>query len=343
MLCGCSHSGKPKSAECPVLVKTGSVEAYNPHGTVSFPGKVRAAEDLNLAFKVSGTLLRTPVRQGGFVRRGQLLAEIDPRDYAIQLSATEAEYKQVKAQAERVIALYDKGSVAKSDYEQAVYGLQQITAKYNAHKNALSDTRLTAPFDCYVERYNFKASETVGAGMPVVSIINSALPEVEINIPASEYIRRDEFDAYDCTVEAFENETFPLELIGVNTKANLNQLYQMRFKLMPRSGQSRPTAGMTAMVNIHSKQNSAGLTSVPVSAVFPSDDVSAVWLIDTAAMTIGLQPVKVGEILLDGRMVIDEGLQSGQEIVTAGVRSLRDGQNVRRMAKESKTNVGGLL
>lgn len=60
---------------------------------------------------------------------------------------TEAEFRQVKGEAERVIELYNRKSVPVNDYEKAVYGLRQITAKYNAHRNALEDTRLLAPFD----------------------------------------------------------------------------------------------------------------------------------------------------------------------------------------------------
>ena len=46
------------------------------------------------------------MNDGAYVRKGQLLAELDPTDYQIQLDAAEAEYQRVKAEAERVMALY---------------------------------------------------------------------------------------------------------------------------------------------------------------------------------------------------------------------------------------------
>ncbi len=141
----------------------------------------------------------------------------------LQLAATEAEYKQVTAAAERVIRLYEKQSVSENDYDKAVSGLQQITAKYNAHRNALADTRLTAPFDGYVQKIHYDAGETVAAGMPVVSLISSSAPEVEINIPASEFIRSDEFKTYRCSSEIYPDREFPLKLVSISRKANLNQ------------------------------------------------------------------------------------------------------------------------
>lgn len=59
----------------------------------------------------------------------ELLAQIDPRDYELQLQAAEAEWQGIKAEAERVMALYADSVATASDYDKARYGLQQITAK----------------------------------------------------------------------------------------------------------------------------------------------------------------------------------------------------------------------
>ena len=74
-----------------------------------------------------------------------------------------------------------------------MYGLRQITAKYNHAKDQLEYTRLYAPFSGYVQKRLFDSHETVAAGMPVVSVISEGTPEVEINLPAVEYIRRRQF------------------------------------------------------------------------------------------------------------------------------------------------------
>ena len=135
-------------------------------------------------------------KDGARVQAGQLLAELDPTDYQVQLDATEAEYKQIKAEAERVMALYKDNGTTPSANDKAVYGLKQITAKYQHHKDQLGYTRLYAPFSGYIQKRLFEAHETIGAGMPVLSMISSGAPEVEINLPAAEYIRREQFDQY---------------------------------------------------------------------------------------------------------------------------------------------------
>ena len=66
--------------------------------------------------------------------------------------------------------------------DKAMYGLKQITAKYNHAKDQLEYTRLYAPFSGYVQKRLFDSHETIAAGMPVVSIISEGTPEVEINL-----------------------------------------------------------------------------------------------------------------------------------------------------------------
>jgi len=338
-----SCAEKKTAKENVTTVKTTVVESYGQELSLTFPGKVKAASDVNLAFRVSGTLLNVPVDAGVYVRKGQLLAEIDPRDYEIQLSATEAEYKQVKSEAERIIALYEKQSVPPNDYDKAVFGLQQITAKYNAHKNALADTRLYAPYEGYVQKRYFDANETIGAGISVISMINTGSPEVEINIPSSEYIRRDLYDSFYCSVDIYPDVTFPMELIAVTQKANLNQLYTMRLRLKPVAGQRFPTPGMSTMVTIHYKEKESTLTAIPAPALFEYKGNSAVWIYNPQSQTVTVREVKPLEIRTNGTIIISDGLKPEEIVVSAGVHSLEEGQIVERIPAVSTTNIGGLL
>ena len=94
-----------------LMVKTETVKNYENELQVTYPGRVKAAADVDLAFRVAGPIIRIPVQVGSFVRKGEVIAEIDPRDYELQYKATEAEYKQIKSEAERVIELYNRKSV----------------------------------------------------------------------------------------------------------------------------------------------------------------------------------------------------------------------------------------
>lgn len=338
---GCKHEKGQK--EVIKTVKTETAVTYGEKETVSFPGKVKAASEASLSFRISGPIERINVTEGQWVRKGEVLAEMDPRDYAVQFSATEAEYNQVKAEAERVISLYEKQSVSENDYDKAVSGLQQITAKYNAHRNALSDTKLRAPFDGYIQKRYFDKNETIAAGMPLFSMFSAATPEVEINIPAGEFIRRDRFDSYYGYFELYPNRIFPLELISINRKANLNQLYTVRFRMKDEGTSQTPTPGMSAMVTIRFKPGNTAFVTIPVTAVFEKEHLPAVWVYDGAQQKISARNIKISGMSANGSFVVSEGLKSGETVVTAGVHKLSDGEKVKLLPQATETNVGGLL
>lgn len=342
LVAGACGDAKVSRKNTSVTVRTDTVRLLEDKLSIVYPGRVKAASDVKLSFRVAGPILKVVPEEGAFVKKGQLIAQIDPRDYEVQLAATEAEYKQIKGEAERVMELYRRGSSSVNDYEKAMYGLKQITAKYNAHRNALADTRLVAPFDGYIQEKFYDAHETVAAGYPVVSMINNAYFDVEIDIPASDYIRQDLFKSFTCTFDVFPGHVFPLELVDVTRKANLNQLYHMRLRLKPVKGVDI-AAGMSVNVTIDYNPRGEVLMGIPVSALFEREGHSAVWVYNPKNGTIAARDVEVLRLQKDGEATVTSGVEAGEIVVSAGVHSLQDGMNVKVLKGVSKTNVGGLL
>lgn len=324
-------------------VKIDTVAQANERIYLQFPGKVKAAQDVNLAFRVSGTIRKIYVKEGSRVRAGQLLADLDPTDYQVQLDATEAQYRQIKAEAERVIALYEDQGTTPNDYDKAVYGLKQITAKYKHHKDELAYTRLYAPFDGYIQSKLFEAHETVGAGMPVLSMIGNGLPEVVINLPANEYINRDKFSDYSCTFDLYPDRTYPLKLISVTPKANANQLYTMRLQLTSQSA-PLPSPGMNTMVTIRSQADTTVPYQIPGGAILKEGNEAKVFIYSPSKGTIHLRPVTLVRLLSDGQTIITSSqIKEGDLIVVTGVHHLKDGEKVECLPQISNTNIGGML
>lgn len=324
-------------------MKVDTVLAADGQHSLQFPGKVKAAQDVNLAFRVSGTILRVYVDDGARVREGQLLAELDPADYQAQFDATEAEYRQVKAEAERVMALYKENGTTPNANDKAVYGLKQITAKYQHHKDQLGYTKLYAPFGGYVQKRLFDAHETVGAGMPVLSMVSAGMPEVEISLPAAEYIRRDRFSGYHCTFDVYPGKVYPLKYLSVTPKANANQLYTMRMQL-EADGLPVPSPGMNTMVTIQCDKDGTVLLSVPSSAVKRKEGKAQVLVYTPADGKVHGREVKVIHLSTDGRSVIaSDEVKPGELVVSSGVHHVEDGMSVRLLPAATDTNIGGLL
>lgn len=324
-------------------VKIDTVASADEQAFLQYPGKVKAAQDISLAFRVSGTIQKIHVEDGARVRQGQLLAELDPTDYQVQLDATEAEYRQIKADAERVMALYKDNGTTPSANDKAVYGLKQITAKYQHHKDQLEYTRLYAPFNGLVQKRLFEAHETIGAGMPVLSMISGGMPEVEINLPAAEYIRREQFSDYHCTFDIYPGHTYRLKLISITPKANANQLYTVRLQLLAGE-QPIPSPGMNTMVTIHCDKEDSHQLSVSSGAILQKDGKAQVFVYNPSDNKVESREVTLLRLMSNGRSLIQsEYLKPGELIIASGVHHLKDGETVKPLTPTTPTNIGGLL
>lgn len=338
-----SCSRQDKNHTLPKTVKIDTVRKAGTQVALQYPGRVKAAEDVNIAFRVSGTIRRIYVQDGQQVKAGQLLAELDPTDYQIQLDATEAQYKQVKSEAERIIALYNDGGTTPVAHDKAVYGLKQITALYQHHKDELAYTRLYAPFGGFIQKRLFEAHETVGAGMPVLQMVGAGSPEVEINLPAAEYIRRNQFGTCQCTFDVYPGNVYPLKLIGITPKANANQLYTMRLSL-DAEGLPLPSAGMNAMVSIRLDDSPTDEMLVSTNALLQADGRSIVFVYNTESGTVQSREVNLVRLTGNGDCIVtSDSLKTGDMVVSAGVHSIREGETVTPLPAVSETNVGGLM
>lgn len=328
--------------EIPQLVKAAAVNGYQGLSSVTYPGKIKAASYVKLAFRVAGPIKSVYVNAGQKVKKGQLLAELDPRDYKLQFDAARAEYTQVKGESGRIIELYRLGSVPVNEYDKAVAAEQRITALYEARRNALNDTRLKAPFDGYIQNKYFDAPEIVAQGTPVLSMIDNDYLEVNVSLPTGDFIRRGDFISYEATPDVYPGSVLPLELLDIEQGANYNQLFTARFRLKKTAAISL-APGMSVTVTIRLKPLSGELTSIPVSALFEKAGRSYVWLYSDPDRTIRMTSVEVQQMMKDGTVIVRSPLRQGQTVISAGVNELRDGQKVRLLPPVPASNVGGLL
>ena len=85
------------------------------------------------------------------------------------------------------------------------------------------------------------------------------------------------------------------------------------------------------------------MVSIPLTALFETGGKPTVWIYDENDRKVTLRNIILYEIRTDGTVVISEGLKAGEQVVTAGVHALSDGEKVKLAPTVSTSNVGGLL
>src|SRR5574344_959834 len=305
----------------------------------TFSGVVTEKSEINLGFKTPGQIEQIYVKEGDYVHPGQLLARLDSKDYALGVAAAQAQYTQMSNELARMEKLYQSHSISGNDYEKATSGLKQLSVNLQSNKNKLSYTRLYAPVAGYIQSVNFQRAEMVGAGSPVFSLINSGQMKIEISLPMNVYMQRDKISSIDCIVNSQRKS---LKLLSIVPKADASQLYKAVLVFSHPIDKSI-SAGMNVQVNIHlSEPMHAQAISVPLHAIFKQGEKTYVWVLNSNS-TISKREITVGTIDNDGTAIVLSGLSGSEQVVTAGVNSLQQGEKVKQIAPQSQTNIGGLL
>lgn len=323
-------------------VKVSKAQSISGIEQKNFSGIVKEARSVNLSFRVAGPVAKLHVDEGDFVKKGDLVAEIDTRDYALQLSVAQAEFEKVTSETSRVVELYKRNGVTEADYQKAVAGEKMITAQLNRAKDQLADTKLLAPFSGYIQSLKFEVGEIVNIGMPIASFIDLNAYHVEVDIPASLFVDRDRFTDFTCQLNLPDSKEIPLKLLHNQAKANSSQLYRLVFQLDPKADK-RIAPGMEVKVLINYNLSSKRLCSVPLHAVFNSEGKTCIWVLNQKDSTVSKTEVVSGHLTEDGHIHIVSGLKGNETIVVAGVNLLNDGEKVEVIKPVSETNIGGLL
>ena len=148
-----------------------------------FAGMATPDDAVNLAFKVAGQVLDVPVSQGAGVKKGELLAELDPRDIELQVAATRSAFEETRSQQQRMQRLLEHEAVSRQEAEAAATRYAQARSTYENTLDLLKDTRLKAPFAGVVERKYVDNFERVQAGQPILRLVNPVTSTVQFTLP----------------------------------------------------------------------------------------------------------------------------------------------------------------
>lgn len=300
----------------------------------NFSGLVKENSTVSLSFRTAGQIQNILVKEGSHVKRGQLVATLDTKDYQLQVDAAQTQYNQLKNEVERLRQLHEGKSLSGNDYEKAVSGLEQLRIQLQNAKNQLSYTRLTAPVDGTIQKVNFEPSEMVNAGLPVMDLIDTRGMEVEINVPAEVYRQLSNMtDAY-CMAAG---ERYELHRTSVLTKADANQLFTVRYAI---DGRLNAGVNVDVYIELGGDATMSGL-SIPAHAIFEEGGKPYVWVVEQGDV-VKRHAITLNGVDSEGMAVVGSGISATDRVVKAGVKALHEGDKV-KVVTQRKTNVGDLL
>jgi RND family efflux transporter MFP subunit len=319
----------------PVQMMT--IGAASAGGVREFPGQVRAAEEIELSFEVSGRIIELNAREGSTVARGALVAALDPLDFEAGRDRELARLNEKRADFQRNQALYERDAISLRDLEVVRRQFEVAEANLRQAEKALGDTRLYAPFDGKIAGRLVENRENIQAKQPVVAFHDDSSLEIRASFPETDFLRiRDLGTVQDMTkqlkptveISAVSGSKIDAWVKEIRTTADpVTRTYDVVLGFDPPAGTS-VTSGMTARLTITLSATEGALLIPSAAVISDSEHQSRVWVYDEATGAVHAQKVVAGNLIGD-EIEILSGLEDGLTIAILGASNLTEGMKVR--------------
>lgn len=343
LLAACGNGDEAGEVARPAMV-----EQPQPAGAgfEAYPGDVRARHEPVLAFRVGGKIAKRHVDAGARVRRGQVLAELDPEDLRLQvaaaraqLAAAEANLATARAERDRYRNMLERKLVSQSlyDAQQNAYQAAEaqvgtVRAQLDVSRNQAEYAQLRAPADGVIAARHAEAGQVVAAGQSIFTLAEDGEREIAISLPEQRIRNFSVGQAVLVELWSDSGKRVPGRIRELVPAADaLTRTYAARVSF--DADASGAELGQSARV--YAGQPGEAALSVPLAAVTGEAGGHHVWVVDPASQHLRRTPVVVGPYG-ETRVTVLSGLAPQDWVVVAGVHLLREGQVVRPVDRDNR-------
>jgi len=317
----------PGVNDATISVRTGPIG----RGPVSRPvrgtGVVRLKSEVDLSFKVGGVVAAVLVEEGASVKRGQLLARLDPTE--VDAALRQAKDGQAKADRdlERVRRLHASGSLPVVELQNAETGASLARSTVDAAGFNAQRAAIFAPEDGRVDRRLVEPGEIAAPGRPVFHVSGrSKGAVVRLGLTDRDVLRVREGDVAQVVLDARPDLQLTAKVTQLATMASPSSGtfdVEVRLDAVPEGLLS----GLTAKVEIHHDEPVSGVVSIG-ALVDGRGDHAAIFVVDgDRAKKV---PVTVAFLLGDrAALASAAGLGADTRVIEAGAAQLEDGARIR--------------
>jgi len=362
ILTGCEKAPIPKSNIPFVLVAPAKIDQLP--SSIKAVGQVVAIEFVYLVARVEGYLTKRNFNPGDFVKKGQLL-------YEIQKDQFKAQYNQAKAKMFRAQSVYDNAQIEynrqavmleqNATSKEAVDNAMQVKldaeaellsarAEYDLQALNLSYTDIYAPFDGRIGMYTYSVGNVVGAQRnqpqvePLAEVVQMDPIWVEFPVSETELVTLMEKERGILTSKAQETVSEMQKLFDVRVQLSNNSEYEEAGDINYIDNKINPIAGTIQMRAIFTNPDEllvpGGFVTVFIETKkkFPNlvimqcavldDQIGTYVFVLKEDNTVEKRYVKLGKESSDTRIIVESGLKEGETVVTQGLMRLRPGMKV---------------
>ena len=312
------------SAEAAIEVTVKAVKGKPFDDVVELPGVITAYTESNLSAQISGKILEFSVKEGDYVKKGDIIVKIDKRDYQIAYNRAGAELEFAKSEFNRSEQLLKSNAINLSNHESKKNDYLIKQAAFENVKTSLERCDITAPFDGIIDKKFSEAGEIASPGMRLAKLIDISKVKVNVGIPEKDIAHVRGLKHIKFTVPSLDNKEFAGEFKNiVMSMIDVAKAYPLIIEVDNSSRELLPGMIVKAKIIRASYQNAVLL---PIFSVIPGDDEYYTFVINSGKAQ--KRVLKIGSFQ-DKNVHITEGLKPGDMLIDKGNKLVTDGSKVK--------------
>ena len=321
-------TGAPK----PASVEVTQVQLLNLQDDAQSVGTLRSAHSAMLRPEVAGRVRALGFQEGAWVRKGQLLVQLDDTLQQAELQQAQAQVSIAQANFQRNQALVAQNFVAQRVLDESAANLQVAQAQSALAQARLARMAVLAPFQGTTGLGQVSVGDYVRDGADLVQLQDLGNMEVDFRLPEQYQAKLKLQQTVHLALDALAGRTFKARITAIDPQLDANgRAIAVRAQVSNASGVLRP--GMFARVTLVFGQNPAAMM-LPEQAIVPQGGKQYVITVvaEGAQWVSKRQEVQLG-LRRQGQVQVLQGLSPDQRIVLAGQQRLqRDGTPLRMVA-----------
>ena len=326
-------------------VRTITIDKKEIAEAVSLTGQIQAENEAALAFRISGRIIERLAGVGDQVEPGQVLAKLDPQDELNQLRSAQARLvaaqgrlREAQNNFARERALIAKKYTTKLLFDQAQTAVQtsqsdveDAKARLQIAEDQVRYTDLKADAAGTIIARAAEKGEVVQAGQMIFRLAREKGWDAVFDVPA-QLLRSAPRDP-NITIVLIDdpNVTAAGKVRQIDPQADpITRTFRVRVSIIDPPPAMRLGATVVGTMRLPPSQ----AISIPATALTEIDRQPSVWIVDPSSLTVSMRKVEVTRFD-PATVVISQGLDGGELVVTAGVQALHPGQKVRLLGASS--------
>lgn len=319
-----------------VSVVTEQVQTHQVSQSLSLIGKLEAAQSVILSPEVAGKVEQISVEANQDVKKGQLLIRLNDDKAKAAVSEAQAYLKDERRKLKEFERLVKRSAITQTELDAQKASVSIAQSRLASANASLNSLHIKAPFDGTVGFIDFSLGKMVSVGNELLTLDNLSIMQLDLQVPEHYLSLLTKGMKVQAKSNAWPNELFEGKVVGIDSRISQETL-NIRVRIHFTNEQLLLKPGMLLSIQMAFPAIEAPI--IPVQALEYSGTKRYVYVVDEE------NKVKRTEIWLgariDNQVVIEKGLEIGQQIVVQGIVNMRDGLSVQVVNADGSSLDGG--